>query len=430
MIGFFFAFYHIFLEPILCHFNLVAPGFGDPTYGREKLPYSKAELRIIHDNPEVTVIRRKVPLYDTHTGQAGKRQWSWVSYNIWVMEDVEAREGLHSDVVLVHGLNDYAGKLAPHAHHFMKRGFRIIAIDLPSFGRSTGLHAHVPSMRINVSAMHAVIMDVRKWDLERDPSGLADRERKLFAEGHSMGAFTVLYYAALYSPIREESNGHPSQELESTPDSPSPYRPHLSGVAVAAPMISISPESRPGPVVEYIAKAICFFSGRLPFAKAIRGNVSDDPRVEEEFMRDPQTYKGLLRISTGLAVLYGIQELEALAPKITCPLAIHHGSNDRATSPKGSEEFFRKVGTAEAEKMLKIWEGYEHVMMKNVEGMSQEDEERRDVILRDINVTHFSTNTQKKTQTQTNKTKHTNIRTFECLSYNRQTGWYNRQRGT
>jgi acylglycerol lipase len=29
---------------------------------------------------------------------------------------------------------------------------------------------------------------------------------------------------------------------------------------------------------------ICFFAGRLPFAKAVKGNVSDDPRVEEEFL--------------------------------------------------------------------------------------------------------------------------------------------------
>lgn len=39
-------------------------------------------------------------------------------------------------------------------------------------------------------------------------------------------------------------------------------------------------------VIEYIGRGIKFFAGSLPFAKAVRGNVSDDPRVEEDFYAD------------------------------------------------------------------------------------------------------------------------------------------------
>lgn len=402
-------FHQVITEPLLCHLNLLTPGGGDPTYGRSHIPYSAAEQRLIYSNPDVSAIRRRV-LIPAHSlldaGSWDKEKWSWVTYYIWTCPAALESEQLHSDLVMAHGINDYAGKLAPHALHFMKRGFRVIAIDLPSFGRSTGLHGWLPSMKINARAMHAVIMDVRTWDEESGLLGQAGRERKLFGEGHSMGAFTVLYYAALYPPLQQAQDGGPDLSLKQPPSEqnktitdrnvvrealnahqhtplahhqperdapgqtdlssavlsghPPPYRPSLSGVVVAAPMITISPESRPSKAIEYLAHILRFFAGRLPLASAIKGNVSDDARVEQEFENDPLTYKGKVRISTGLAILDGIDDLAAKAHLITCPLAIHHGADDRVTDPKGSQHFFNKVATPADQKLIKIWPGYQH----------------------------------------------------------------------
>ncbi|CBQ67469.1 conserved hypothetical protein [Sporisorium reilianum SRZ2] len=422
--------YQVITEPLLCHLNLLTPGGGDPTYGRTDVPYSAAEHRLIYSNPDVSAIRRRV-LIPAHSllesGLWDKEKWSWVTYYIWTCPAALESEQLHSDIVMAHGINDYAGKLAPHALHFMQRGFRVIAIDLPSFGRSTGLHGFLPSMKINARAMHAVVMDVRTWDEESGLLGRAGRERKLFAEGHSMGAFTVLYYAALYPPLTPATDGGPDLSLKQAPSEqaktttdeelveealhaheraplahhrpehtngsastavlrakPAPYRPSLSGVAVAAPMITISSQSRPNKALEYLAHVLRFFAGRLPLAAAIKGNVSDDPKVEAEFNADPLTYKGKVRISTGLAILDGIDDLAAKAHLITCPLTIHHGANDRVTDPNGSKQFFDKVGTPMEHKSIKIWPGYEHVMMKNVQGMSEEDTQKTRAVLTEI----------------------------------------------
>lgn len=136
--------------------------------------------------------------------------------------------------------------------------------------------------------------------------------------------------------------------------------------------------------MEYIARILRFFVGRLPLASAVRGNVSDDDRVEEEFHMDPMTYKGKLRIATGLAILEGLQDLTALTHRITCPVAIHHGDADRATSWKGSKDFFDKLGVPADRKVFRLWNGYEHVMMKNVKGQSEEDDRKRDAVLHEI----------------------------------------------
>lgn len=58
------------------------------------------------------------------------------------------------------------------------------------------------------------------------------------------------------------------------------------GTPLCPVLILASKESRPSVVVELFAKSIKFFAGSLPLAKAVRGNVSDDPRVEEDFFSD------------------------------------------------------------------------------------------------------------------------------------------------
>jgi hypothetical protein len=58
--------------------------------------------------------------------------------------------------------------------------------------------------------------------------------------------------------------------------------------------MTASKQSRPSVVTEYIGRGIKFFAGSLPFAKAVRGNVSDDPRVEEDFYADRTLDSGSL----------------------------------------------------------------------------------------------------------------------------------------
>jgi hypothetical protein len=47
---------------------------------------------------------------------------------------------------------------------------------------------------------------------------------------------------------------------------------------------SVAPETMPAPIVQAVGRMLNFFAGRLPLAQAVRGNASDDPRVEQEFL--------------------------------------------------------------------------------------------------------------------------------------------------
>ncbi|WFD07968.1 acylglycerol lipase [Malassezia vespertilionis] len=349
--------YYIFLEPVLLYLGLTTQGSGDPTYGRDRLPYSAQERSLIYENPNVRSTRRRVylcgtdPVLDVElqgvhalpSTYKNKRLTSFVNYYIWEMPSVAQ---LNADVYLVHGINDYSGKLTVQGTAFMRAGMRAIAIDLPSFGRSSGLPAYVPSMRVLANALHAVMAHVHFHDTLAELPALARRKR--FGQGSSMGGFTVLYHCALYPPAAPAKLGGLANGA----------RLSLDGVAVSAPMLQIASASRPSYTLEWIARRICMFAGRLPFAKAIRGNVSDDPKVDYYASIDPQNYRGLVRIATGLAIVAGIDDLARITSRIQCPVSIDHGENDRATSPHGSIAFFEKLHAEP--KRLRLWPGVEH----------------------------------------------------------------------
>lgn len=331
--------YEVLAEPVLAALHLYHR--PDPTFGRARLPLSRNERAFIYENPEVKAQIRQVHLTaeQLRKGRYPLRpQDAVVTYYVW--ERLGPQGGpnpndLQADLVCIHGLNDYGGKFGRHAQTWMSAGFRVVTLDLPSYGRSFGMHSYLPSMRILAEAVFAVIEDVRRHDAQQGTGA----ERKLFLQGQSMGAFTALYYTALY--------GHSSN-------------PPVDGISVACPMLAISPHSRPSKTLETFARAMASVLGRLPIAKAIKGNISDDPRVEEESALDPMMYHGRLRIATGLAVMEGLLHFQTLVNQgaINEPIVIFHGDKDRVTDWHGSEQFLHLVHSKD--KTLHIKRGYEH----------------------------------------------------------------------
>ncbi|WWC89994.1 uncharacterized protein L201_004924 [Kwoniella dendrophila CBS 6074] len=348
---------------------LVDSGFykiPDTTYGRYTLPPHPPHLTLIND-PNVTKKYRRVFLrpynafgdkheaYDTtqiiHAEDVNLtedeiipglvRGGRWICYSVWELEEEPeggwegGGKGRGRDMVLAHGLGDYGLRYTPHVHHFLKAGFRVIIPDLPSQDLTQGR-----------------------------------QQRKVFLCGASMGGWTI--------PLPEEGEGKGYDSLERSRQDEK-VRIHVAGAFVICPMVEISRESRPSKLLEYIGRAISFVAGPLPFVKGVRGNVSDDPRVEEDFDSDPLCYHGLLRIGTGIAAVEAMTELERRASEIDVPIRLIHGNKDRATSHLGTLRLFDRLPNEDKE--IEIYDGYEHVMMKV--GVDAADDEKRQRVLAD-----------------------------------------------
>ncbi|WVQ78304.1 hypothetical protein IAT38_000389 [Cryptococcus sp. DSM 104549] len=420
------------VEPYLVKLGLYK--VEDPTYGRYLLPPHPPHLSLIN-LPKTTHSYRRVFLppyssfsslneaYDStqiiyaddvklteeelKTGvEKGGR---WVCYSVWEMTEAPeggwegGGKGRGRDLVLVHGLSDYGLRYAPHVPHFLKAGFRVIIPDLPSvsplcrtaiadkqYGRSTGMNSYLPSLLLLPAALHVVLTDVVQNDLAHGRA-----QRKVFLSGASMGGWTVLYYLLKYPPTP-----NPTDVASSASDADAPPPPEgqgkgyddaerprgeekvridVAGAFVLCPMVEVSKASRPNIVLEYIGRAIVYVAGTLPLAKAVRGNVSDDPKVEEDFFSDPICYHAWLRVGTGLALLQGMIELERRAEEINVPIRLVHGNADRATSYGGTLRLFDRLPNADKE--IEIYDGYEHVMVKV--GRDAADDEKRQRVLAD-----------------------------------------------
>lgn len=202
---------------------------------------------------------------------------------VWQPKDPSKR--VAKDLYLCHGVNDYGGKFAEHAKAFLDRGYRLIAPDLWSHGRSTGLHAYVTSVDSLAAAVDAVICDVAYRDKK---GGVSDRDldsRKRYVVGMSMGGFTALFYTIQYPP-KPISDALDDVHHTATGQAHEPIlgrtRPKLNGAVLLCPMLEIAAESRPSSLVELFARAISKFAGRWPLAEANRGKGTWDTQIDEE----------------------------------------------------------------------------------------------------------------------------------------------------
>jgi len=221
----------------------------DLTYGRASLPYNKHELAFrsapYHHTEHI------VPFLNHPTYPNGDH---FVYYQTWLLSTVKQR---NVDVIIVHGMDDYGGRNADNIDELLEEGFRIISLDLPSFGRSSGKHAYLNDWKELTEGVRCVIEHLKKENESHatDNASLTDsthalasrpKPRKLVLSGRSLGGFVALSYSILY----------PST---------------IDMIHLLCPLVFVSETSRPSKLIEYIAKAIAKSPlGYLPMSNAQR----------------------------------------------------------------------------------------------------------------------------------------------------------------
>ena len=254
-----------------------------------------------------------------------------------IVYDVWAPDGTpRGVVVLSHGYAEHARRYDHVAQRFGEAGLVIYALDLRGHGRSGGKRVWVKQMSEYTDDFATLV-------------GIAADEYpdlKRIVLGHSMGGGIVFAYAAAhvgdYSAIV------------------------LSGPAVAAQLEAPKP-------LAVAAKMIGSILPGAPVRQLETDAVSRDPEVVAKYKADPLVYHGKFPAGISKALLEVGENQPQLAAKLTAPLLIVHGDQDRLVGVAGSRMLAENAASAEV--ALKVYPGLYHEVF---------NEPEKDLVLDDV----------------------------------------------
>ncbi len=246
-----------------------------------------------------------------------------IVYDVWIPEATP-----RGVVVLSHGYAEHARRSDHVAQRFGHAGLVTYALDHRGHGRSGGKRVRLKQMS-HYTDDFAALVEIAAEDYP-------DLNRVVV--GHSMGGGIVFAYAA-------QNPGRFSAIV-------------LSGPAVAAHLEASKP-------LATVGKALGRIFPGLPMRKLPADAVSRDPDVVAGYESDPLVYHGWLPAGITRALLEVGESQAQLAAKLTAPLLIVHGEQDRLISVEGSQMLVENVASAEV--ALKVYPELYHEVFNEPE---------------------------------------------------------------
>ena len=231
-------------------------------------------------------------------------------------------------VCLVHGLGEHSGRYAHVAEALAAAGYATMGMDLRGHGKSAGQRGHAASL------------DTLMTDINRllDEAAAHYPNTPRFLYGHSLGGNLVIYHVL--------HNGSGRAEQDSA---------RLAGATATSPVLRTT--SAPPAVQLTLAKIMSRVWPTFSLPNGLeQAALSRDAAVVRAYSADPLVHD---RISArlGLDMLQSGEWALAHAAELSLPLLLTHGSEDRLTSAKASQEFATLAG---GNCTFKLWEGLYH----------------------------------------------------------------------
>lgn len=235
--------------------------------------------------------------------------------------------GARALVLIVHGFAEHSSRYDHVARTLVGQGYGVYALDQRGHGRSEG-------PRANLHVFDELVADLRRYSemlYERHPA------LPRFVFGHSMGGAVTLQLGL---------------------EHPHPF----AGLVLSAPYLR-SPAPLPAP----LEPLLDWLSRRVPDLRTSPldvGAISRDPAEVQAYRDDPLVYTGRIKLRMGLELLRAGPRLLPLAPRVSLPTLILHGSSDRLADVRGSEQLFRQLGSTD--KTLRVYDGGYHELFNDV----------------------------------------------------------------
>ncbi|MFZ4437760.1 MAG: alpha/beta hydrolase [Syntrophales bacterium] len=246
-----------------------------------------------------------------------------IYYQCWLPE-AEPKAVL----LLVHGLAEHGGRYMNLVNHFLPLGYAVYAIDHLGHGRSEGTRVYVERFTDFTETISSIREMIRSWQ----------KGKPVFLVGHSMGGLIGAIY--LLSHQKELAGAI------------------LSGPAVKAP-------DNISAVTLFAGKVLSALIPKLGLIQLDAEGVCRDPAVVKAYMTDPLVYGGKVTARLGAEMIKAMGQTGAEASRITLPLLILQGGEDRLVNPSGAQMLYD--GVASADRKLILYEGFYHEVFNEPE---------------------------------------------------------------
>jgi acylglycerol lipase len=231
-----------------------------------------------------------------------------------------------------HGVAEHIGRYKQVFQQFAEAGIAVFSGDIVGHGKSEGHRALIESYTDSVDEFLALCAHARQDVAERYPSAPVP----FFIAGHSLGGLI-----AALACLRDQSA--------------------WSGLLLCSAALNVEM----GLVLRIQAALGNVLAAVIPKARIVPAvdpkDMNPDAQCVQEYISDPLNTVGNLPVRTGNEVLKGMQALRKRWPDFTLPLYVHHGADDKCTSPAASEAFFA-AASSQDKVMHMVPGGYHEVL--------------------------------------------------------------------
>jgi len=230
-------------------------------------------------------------------------------------------------LLIVHGLAEHSGRYMNLVNHFVPLGYAIYGVDHIGHGKSDGLRVYVERFEDFTDTLKDFSHMIRDWQ----------PKKPIFLIGHSMGGLISSIFLL-------------------------DHQDELSGAVLSGPSVKVPDMSS---VTILAGKLFSTLMPKLGLLALEADGVSRDPEVVKAYINDPLVYTGKITARLAAELLKAMKSAAAGASKITLPILIAQGSEDRLVDPDGAQMLHDTVGSVD--KTLKIYDGLYHEIFNEPE---------------------------------------------------------------
>jgi acylglycerol lipase len=231
-------------------------------------------------------------------------------------------------LLVVHGLGEHCGRNMNVVNHFVPLGYAVYGLDHIGHGKSDGAREVVERFEDYTSPLTAYYHMIKGWQAGKP----------IFLLGHSMGGLIVSYYL-----LEQQVN--------------------FRGAVVSAPLVKVGDDVSPVTII--IGKILSVLVPKAGLLTLDANGVSRDPEVVKAYVNDPLVFHGKTPARLAAELLKAMMRVTAEADKISLPLIILQGAEDKLVDPAGAQMLYDKASSKD--KTIQVYEGLYHEVFNEPE---------------------------------------------------------------